>query len=150
MIIPSMKKPESRIGFCIKFAASVYFSDSTMPKSCLLNSGFVRLLSRWLIEQVTGFVVTVALGGCQSLQGQSETGAGITKVTFWHGVNPPSNRDVLQVLVDRFNQEHPAIQVESLVGQAEQQLPKILAAVVGNASPDLCGLMRRLRVNWWN
>jgi len=30
--------------------------------------------------------------------------------------------------VDRFNQEHPAIQVESLyVG--EQQLPKILAAV---------------------
>jgi len=47
------------------------------------------------------------------------TGAGITKVTFWHGVNPPPNRDVLQVLVDRFNQEHPDIQVESLyVGQA--------------------------------
>ena len=42
------------------------------------------------------------------------------------------------MLVDRFNREHPDIQVESLyVGQAEQQLPKILAAVVGNAPPDL-------------
>jgi len=28
-----------------------------------------------------------------------------------------------------------------------QQLPKILAAVVGNVPPDLCGLMRRLQVN---
>lgn len=64
--------------------------------------------------------------------------AGITKLTLWQGVNPPPNRDVLQVLVDRFNLEHPDIQVESLyVGQAEQQLPKILAAVVGNAPPDL-------------
>jgi multiple sugar transport system substrate-binding protein len=62
----------------------------------------------------------------------------VTKITLWQGVNPPPNRDVLQVLVDRFNQEHPNIQVESLyVGQAEQQLPKILAAVVGNAPPDL-------------
>ncbi len=63
---------------------------------------------------------------------------GVTRITLWQGVNPPPNRDVLQVLVDRFNIEHPDIQVESLyVGQAEQQLPKILAAVVGNAPPDL-------------
>lgn len=63
---------------------------------------------------------------------------GVTRITLWQGVNPPPNRDVLQVLVDRFNREHPDIQVESLyVGQAEQQLPKILAAVVGNVPPDL-------------
>ena len=118
--------------FLIKYSAKIVF---------VKFQGFVRLLSRWLIRArllVLLVVVTVALGGCQSLPGRSETGAGITKVTFWHGVNPPSNRDVLQVLVERFNREHPDIQVESLyVGQAEQQLPKILAAVVGNASPDL-------------
>lgn len=62
----------------------------------------------------------------------------VIHLTLWQGVNPPPNRDVLQVLVDRFNQSHPDIQVESLyVGQADQQMPKILAAVVGNAAPDL-------------
>ena len=80
----------------------------------------------------------LALGGCQVLDGSPEATAGVTRITLWQGVNPPPNRDVLQALVDRFNREHPDIQVESLyVGQAEQQLPKILAAVVGNAPPDL-------------
>jgi multiple sugar transport system substrate-binding protein len=59
-------------------------------------------------------------------------------LTLWHGVNPPPNRDILQTLVDQFNQTHPNIHVESLyVGQSAQQMPKILAAVVGNAPPDL-------------
>ncbi|GAB4434098.1 MAG: ABC transporter substrate-binding protein [Cyanobacteria bacterium J069] len=53
-------------------------------------------------------------------------------------MNPPPNRDVLQGLVDRFNQAHPQIQVEALyVGQGDQQIPKILAAIVGNAAPDM-------------
>ena len=59
-------------------------------------------------------------------------------LTLWHGVNPPPNRDVLQKLVDQFNQTHPQIQVESLyVGQGDQQIPKILSAVVGNAPPNM-------------
>jgi multiple sugar transport system substrate-binding protein len=63
---------------------------------------------------------------------------GITRVTLWHGVNPPPNRDVLQTLVDQFNQTHADIEVEALyIGQGDQQIPKILAAVVGNAPPDL-------------
>jgi multiple sugar transport system substrate-binding protein len=63
---------------------------------------------------------------------------GVVKLTLWQGVNPPSNRAVLQKLVDKFNQQHPQIQVESLyVGQSDQQLPKILAAAIGDASPDL-------------
>jgi len=83
-------------------------------------------------------VCLLALGGCQALSGSPEATAGVTRITLWQGVNPPPNRDVLQALVDRFNREHSDIQVESLyVGQAEQQLPKILAAVVGNAPPDL-------------
>jgi multiple sugar transport system substrate-binding protein len=53
-------------------------------------------------------------------------------------VNPPANREILQRLVDRFNTSHPKIQVESLyVGQGDQQIPKILAAVVGNVPPHL-------------
>ncbi len=74
------------------------------------------------------------IAGCHSTSEQDN----ITHLTLWQGVNPPSNRDVLQKLVDKFNQNHPNIQVESLyVGQPDQQMPKILAAVVGNAPPDL-------------
>ncbi|TAF07834.1 MAG: ABC transporter substrate-binding protein [Nostocales cyanobacterium] len=75
----------------------------------------------------------LALGGCQAIQSHK-----VTHITLWHGVNPPANRDILQQLVDKFNQNHPDIKVESLyVGQQDQQMPKILAAVVGNSPPDL-------------
>ncbi|MFN6540826.1 MAG: ABC transporter substrate-binding protein [Nostoc sp. EkiNYC01] len=79
----------------------------------------------------------VALAGCQAiLPGVKQDN--VIHLTLWQGVNPPPNRDVLQKLVDKFNQSHPDIQVESLyVGQQDQQTPKILAAVVGNAPPDL-------------
>ena len=81
-------------------------------------------------------ICLLLLGGCQ-LQGHPDQ-SGVVRLTLWHGVNPPDNRDVLQELVDRFNHEHPNIQVESLyVGQADQQTPKILASVVGNAPPDM-------------
>lgn len=97
-------------------------------------------MRQWFVKArilILLLVCILAVGGCQ-ISPNTEISTGVTKVTLWHGVNPPSNRDVLQVLVDRFNREHPDIQVESLyVGQAEQQLPKILAAVVGNAPPDL-------------
>lgn len=81
---------------------------------------------------------TLLLAGCQNNFLANPDKPEITQLTLWHGVNPPPNRDVLQVLVDKFNQTHPQIQVESLyVGQADQQTPKILAAIVGNAPPDL-------------
>ncbi len=81
-------------------------------------------------------ICLLVLAGCQ-LQGRPDD-AGVVHLTLWHGVNPPSNRDVLQKLVARFNREHPDIQVESLyVGQEDQQTPKILASVVGNAPPDM-------------
>jgi multiple sugar transport system substrate-binding protein len=82
--------------------------------------------------------MALGLSGC-GFYGQEPTPtAGPLKLTLWQGVNPPPNRDVLQTLVDRFNKSHPDIQVESIyVGQPDQQMPKILAAVVGNAPPDL-------------
>jgi multiple sugar transport system substrate-binding protein len=77
----------------------------------------------------------IGLAGCQAAP---EAQSGVIHLTLWHGVNPPSNRDVLQRLVDQFNQTHPTIQVEPLyVGQADQQMPKILSAVVGNVPPHL-------------
>jgi len=90
-----------------------------------------------LIPQLLVLCLVALLGltGCQSVAPED---AGVVHVTLWQGVNPPPNRDVLQTLVDRFNQEHPSIQVESLyVGQSDQQTPKVLSAIVGNAAPDL-------------
>ncbi len=89
---------------------------------------------RWLMPIFLG-VSLVLLPGCQPSQAGRD---GVIHLTLWQGVNPPPNRDVLQKLVDQFNRENPTIQVESLyVGQSDQQLPKILAAVVGNAAPDM-------------
>jgi len=63
---------------------------------------------------------------------------GKVHLTLWQGVNPPTNREVLQQLVDKFNRSQPDVFVESLyVGQPDQQIPKILSAVIGNAVPDL-------------
>ncbi|MEP0918900.1 ABC transporter substrate-binding protein [Leptolyngbya sp. DQ-M1] len=86
-----------------------------------------------LLKFVFTIAICLSLFGCQPAQSSN-----VTRLTLWQGVNPPPNRDVLQKLVDRFNQAHPNIQVESLyVGQGDQQMPKILAAVVGNAPPDM-------------
>ncbi|HEY9831492.1 MAG TPA: ABC transporter substrate-binding protein [Stenomitos sp.] len=94
------------------------------------NLGF--RISQWL----TLGIVLLVLGGCQ-LQGHPDELSRI-HLTFWHGVNPPHNRNVLEELVDQFNRQHPHIQVTSLyVGQEDQQTPKILASVVGNVPPDM-------------
>jgi multiple sugar transport system substrate-binding protein len=96
----------------------------------------VRRLRRAGLACLFCCFMAVGLLGC-GFSAQESTAAPL-KLTLWQGVNPPPNRDILQTLVDRFNQSHPNIQVESLyVGQPDQQMPKILAAVVGNAPPDL-------------
>ncbi|MBD2292225.1 ABC transporter substrate-binding protein [Anabaena sphaerica FACHB-251] len=88
---------------------------------------------------------------------------GVIHLTLWQGINPPANRDVFNKLVDKFNQTHSNIQVESVfAGEMEQQLPKVLTAVVGNSSPDILsfypqitgqfvelGAIRPLD-DWWN
>src|SRR4028119_2496664 len=78
------------------------------------------------------------LSGCQnSTTPPSKNGEPI-ELTLWHGINPPPNRDVFKTLTDKFNQTHPNIQIKPLyIGQPDQQLPKILTAIVGNAPPDL-------------
>ncbi|MBE9165244.1 MULTISPECIES: ABC transporter substrate-binding protein [Microcoleaceae] len=74
------------------------------------------------------------LSGCQNTSKNSDT----IELTLWHGINPPPNRDVFQTLTDKFNQTHPHIQIKPIyIGQPDQQMPKILTAIVGNAPPDL-------------
>jgi multiple sugar transport system substrate-binding protein len=84
-----------------------------------------------LIMTLTGMTLT----GCASPPRNTPTPI---HLTLWQGVNPPSNRAVLQKLVEQFNRSQTEIEVESLyIGQPDQQLPKILAAVAGNAVPDM-------------
>ncbi|MFN3927312.1 MAG: ABC transporter substrate-binding protein [Pseudanabaenaceae cyanobacterium] len=76
-------------------------------------------------------ILAISLAGC----GNSDQRV---HITFWQGVNPPANREVLNRLIDKFNQSQNEVFVESIyAGQPDQQIPKILAAVVGNAAPDL-------------
>ncbi|NER82667.1 MAG: ABC transporter substrate-binding protein [Leptolyngbya sp. SIO1D8] len=82
-------------------------------------------------------ILTLIVGSCQ-LSSSSGSASGVVHLTLWQGIGPPPNRDVFQVLVQRFNDRHPDIHVESLyVGHPDQQIPKILTAVVGNAAPDI-------------
>jgi multiple sugar transport system substrate-binding protein len=88
-------------------------------------------------------ILLVIIAGCTPARlvggaSQNENRPGVTHLTLWHGINPPPNRDVFAQLVTKFNRTHPAIEIESIyVGQADRQLPKILAAIVGDAKPDL-------------
>jgi multiple sugar transport system substrate-binding protein len=92
-----------------------------------------RLASK--IGIFVALILLVIIAGCTPTQLDVN---GVTHLTLWHGINPPPNRDVFKKLVAKFNREHPAIEIESIyVGQADRQLPKILASIVGDAKPDL-------------
>lgn len=98
------------------------------------NSDRYGLIVRSLFVIILGLLL-LALGGCQTTKATNE---GVVHLTLWQGINPPANRDVFDKLVDRFNQNHPDIQVESIyAGQLDQQIPKVLTAVIGNVSPDI-------------
>ncbi|MGK7898950.1 MAG: ABC transporter substrate-binding protein [Xenococcus sp. (in: cyanobacteria)] len=91
---------------------------------------------RWqIIITVICLILGLSLFGCQS---QIKEDNGVIHLTLWQGINPPVNRDVFNKLVDKFNQTHPNIDVESIfAGTLDQQLPKVLTAVVGNVPPDI-------------
>lgn len=87
---------------------------------------------------------TLFLSSCNPVI-NSANQEGITQLTLWHGINPPSNREVFQDLVNKFNQNHEKVQVEAIyIGQPDGQLPKILTAVVGDVPPDLLWFVPQL------
>ncbi|MDZ7991449.1 MAG: ABC transporter substrate-binding protein [Nostoc sp. EfeVER01] len=78
-------------------------------------------------------ICLIFLSSCQGIRPKED---GVIHLTLWQAINPPANRDIFQKLVDKFNQTHPDIQVESIF-ESEPQLPKILTSVVANVPPDL-------------
>ncbi|MDJ0680539.1 MAG: ABC transporter substrate-binding protein [Xenococcaceae cyanobacterium MO_167.B52] len=85
--------------------------------------------------------ILLLVGGCQN----SSQDNNVTKVTLWHGINPPENRDVFNKLVAQFNQTHPNLEVEALyIGQPDAQLPKIFAATVSGEPPNMLWFVPQL------
>ncbi len=104
------------------------------------------------------------ISGCQNSNIDNNLSENkVTKITFWHGINPPENRVIFEELLNEFNQQNSDIEVEALyIGQPDEQLPKIIAAIVGNQPPDmlwhvpqLTGKLVELQAikplqKWWN
>lgn len=80
----------------------------------------------------------VFLSSCQTTLPQDNN---VIHLTLWQSINPPVNRDVFERLVEKFNQKYSNIQVESIYAEG---LPKVLTAVVGNASPDILSFYPQL------
>jgi multiple sugar transport system substrate-binding protein len=100
-----------------------------------LSKQLANLTGGMLLIRVILPLSLIFLSACQFVPEKENN---IIHLTLWQSINPPVNRDVFQKLVGKFNQTHPEIQVNSIfAGGTDQQLPKILTAVVGNAAPDL-------------
>lgn len=120
----------------LKFSIIRQFSEQKRERLSLLNKSNFQWLSRILLIAIA----LLALGGCQVFNPTKTTAESesVIHLSLWQGVNPPPNREVLGSLIDRFNQTHSTIQVDSLyIGQPDQQMPKILSAIVGNSPPDM-------------
>lgn len=88
--------------------------------------------------------LSLFLSSCTALNSSSQT-QNVTQLTLWHGINPPSNREVFQDLVDQFNESHEQLQIDAIyIGQPDGQLPKILTAVVGEVPPDMLWFVPQL------
>jgi multiple sugar transport system substrate-binding protein len=103
---------------------------------------FISSAKQLLILGISISLCFLLLSSCQTKLEQKNN---VIHLTLWQGINPPLNRDVFNKLVDKFNQRHSNIQVESVfAGALDQQLPKILTAVVGNSSPDILAFYPQL------
>lgn len=93
-------------------------------------------MNKW--RKLLTVIICCSLLLITSCQSRENIDNNITKITLWHGINPPENRDVFNELVTQFNQKHSDIKVEALyIGQPDAQLPKIFAATVSGEAPDM-------------
>ncbi|MEV4163829.1 ABC transporter substrate-binding protein [Nonomuraea dietziae] len=86
---------------------------------------------------VLALVATGCGGGTQDKQASS----GPVEITIWHGQEDASAKSI-EKLVDRFNQSHPEIKVNTESGgaTADGMLPKITAALTSDSYPDIAYL----------
>lgn len=99
------------------------------------------------IKQFVGILVltmSLLLTSCTVANNPPEDSS-VTRLTLWHGINPPPNREVFQDLVNQFNAAHENLEIEAIyIGQPDGQLPKILTAVVGEVPPDMLWFVPQL------
>jgi len=106
---------------------------------------FRQQLIHWSLRLALCTLLLLGLVGCAANTPNTNAGEGPLHLTLWHGINPPSNRDVFNDLVAEFNHRHPDIEIEALyIGQPDSQLPKILTSIVGNVPPDLLWFVPQL------
>ncbi|MFN6484768.1 MULTISPECIES: ABC transporter substrate-binding protein [unclassified Nostoc] len=104
---------------------------------------FRQLTNSALRLSVMGIILSIFLIFLYGCQGTVQKNDRVINLSLWQSINPPANRDVFNKLVDKFNQTHADVKVESIfIGQP--QLPKILTAVVGNAPPDILSFYPQL------
>jgi len=115
-------------------------SRSKLVRSRWRNS--VSIGQRWAVG-FCAIVTFLACYACSPLQKAAKAPHDAPRteaieLTLWQGINPPPSRAVFDRLVDHFNQTHPNIHIDSVyAGQSEQQMPKVLTAVVGDVAPDI-------------
>ena len=107
-----------------------------------INIGYFTDLKRRLLIYSNVIILCLLIAGCQATKINNNN---LTKITLWHGINPVENRIVFNQLVDKFNQTHADIFLESFyIGQPDSQLPKILAATVSEQPPDMLWFVPQL------
>ncbi|MEV4060237.1 ABC transporter substrate-binding protein [Nonomuraea dietziae] len=87
-------------------------------------------------------VLTLVATGCGGGGTQDKQAAsGPVEITIWHGQEDASAKSI-EKLVDRFNQSHPDIKVNTESGgaTADGMLPKITAALTSDSYPDIAYL----------
>ena len=114
----------------------IIISDS--PQPLLKKRGGVILIN------LIALIISLLITSCSAVN-NTNPDPNITKLTLWHGINPPANREVFQDLVNNFNQAHQNVELEAIyIGQPDGQLPKILTAVVGDVPPDMLWFVPQL------
>lgn len=104
-----------------------------------INIFFSQISSPFYL--IIGIFLSLSLVLLSSCQTTLPPDNNVIHLTLWQSINPPVNRDVFERLVEKFNQKQSNIQVESIYAEG---LPKVLTAVVGNASPDILSFYPQL------
>lgn len=86
----------------------------------------------WMVATIlAGALVLAGCGG----GGGGSTG-GKTKIVVWDGYNDAQGKSFTS-LIDKYNQEHPDVEVTQLVSSSDLVLQKVLTAVRGGTPPDV-------------
>jgi ABC-type glycerol-3-phosphate transport system substrate-binding protein len=94
-----------------------------------MSRGWQRL---WTCLAVLGLLFGAGLIGSAGAGAQGDP----VKITFWNYWDG-TNGEAIQSLVDRYNDEHPDVQVENVFIGFNDLLPKLQAAAAGGDVPDV-------------